>query len=995
MTRNTTAKANKLKVAGTSPLLKLFNPDSIGPPGNVRSLRHVRDKIYSYAWSRDRRDDHKLDWVVTQWGFNRNVPERYIPDTPYGTAAFQRLHELPCNLHLVNKQISEDFTRFIYTVNDLEIDVDLKAVYSKQGEAGLQKIVSLLQNPNLQKYTQTARIRIHFPNDYPANNLPTFNQRALEDIAWSLDSFQQLSHLAVRVVPAQGALLDYELRVAAFPFYPIRMTYWSIRTLNTTAFPYKWDLLDGQQTRLLDKAWMIYKEVGSLTAPTHPAIKKPQPARGEVGSRNIASDGEFSENQPAKKNGSQKKKYRKKKVMSAALHAGDGSISASNSAVACHPGQSHPGTSSSPQPLAVGATFAKSNLVEPAKHATSISTPKEPQVAITEPFGTGELGSASAMPPSPPPSPTQSETAGDVIARRSPSPKTADSNVLTLTAASEDNEPLADGPDEVNGAADEEANRQDSRPPSPAPSSATLGAANEIRATSEDAREQDGVTGQPADYTQQQKQQRQQKQKKRRNGKKKPKNSKHPEAQADSARVTVPGPCEAVNGQIEDNVDLNSTGSQRAEQAASQAVEVADKSPKLNLSGPNTVFTPLNTSMVYFKDNDTGNSQFISRNPRVNRFIRQQERRRTDQAKRQAEQKEARDKRQSRRAKQLLLRRDNITANSLLSRAMMRRPEDVKKKGAANHLGCGSQNETPLDNEIFVLDENFMRTELAIRQLGSLHHHFNFQLDSLAGHNDIDSIAQGFVESVPESSSLKEDGDSKQNSSRQDEEEIYQHSAEDFPSRARVSSVDDGELSSAEPNDEDQISQPQNDVPSPSHTFTDDEAHDGRAEGQKEDSSTRDARRAGGQSSWRGRRSWRDGGSRRAPAQDARRGCEELRTEASSPAAQDARIENRNKWAAAVQASDEAIRVETRKRRVELERDMKTTGTDYTDYVGPINDKWTRTDEDGKSVEVATEQVVYGNQSQVSAPSAGPISVDGHGFGSSHEDARQATTTPE
>lgn len=203
-----------------SPLLKLFGAESPGPGG---SLQHVRNKIYSHAWSRVRRDDAKCDFVVSEHGVNRNVPERLIDgEDPFGHLRAPRFPPPACNLHLVSKQISKDFARYIYSMNDLEIDVDLKTLQTAEAEAALQKIAALLRNPNFQKYTRSARIRIHFPAKYPVANLPSFNQKALENIRFALDDFQNLGHMVIRMVPGQGALLDYELRLAAFPFYPMR-----------------------------------------------------------------------------------------------------------------------------------------------------------------------------------------------------------------------------------------------------------------------------------------------------------------------------------------------------------------------------------------------------------------------------------------------------------------------------------------------------------------------------------------------------------------------------------------------------------------------------------------------------------------------------------------------------------------------------------------------------------------------------------------------------
>lgn len=211
------------------PLLKLFGVDR---PGPGHSLQHIRDRIYSYAWSRTRRDDYKLDIVISETGINRNVPERLVfGEDPYGATRAPRVPPPSCNLLLVNKLVSKDFARFIYTVNDLEVDVDLKAVHTNEGQAALDKIVTLLRNPNLQKYTRSVRVRIHLPTQYPTGNLPDFNKSALENIAFALDEFQCLGHLAIRMVPGQGAPMDYELRLAAFPFYAMRSEFpWSFES---------------------------------------------------------------------------------------------------------------------------------------------------------------------------------------------------------------------------------------------------------------------------------------------------------------------------------------------------------------------------------------------------------------------------------------------------------------------------------------------------------------------------------------------------------------------------------------------------------------------------------------------------------------------------------------------------------------------------------------------------------------------------------------------
>lgn len=294
-----------------SPFAKLFSSAS----QDANQLQKIRDRIYYFAWSRERRDEAKLDWVVSENGFQRNVHLRWIDES---SAGLKRSHidGLPCRLSLVNKQISADFLRFIYSVNDLDILVDLKAQHTKSNEDKLDKVANLLQNANFQRYTRSARVRIHFPDKYPFQNLPVFNQYALDNIAMALDGFQQLEHLSIRVVPMQGPEI-YELRLAAFPFYPMSMINWSIRVLNEKTR--NWHVVQGQQLHNLNLAWESFQETGSLTSivqapddaqrPTVHIDEAPGAKSVVVAPKKLAVG--------QKKNGSQKRKDRKRKSLTA------------------------------------------------------------------------------------------------------------------------------------------------------------------------------------------------------------------------------------------------------------------------------------------------------------------------------------------------------------------------------------------------------------------------------------------------------------------------------------------------------------------------------------------------------------------------------------------------------------------------------------------------------------------------------------------------------
>ncbi|ROW15966.1 hypothetical protein VPNG_02586 [Cytospora leucostoma] len=288
------------------PLLKLFGHDPEG------KLKTIRDQIYSYVWSRDRRDEAKLDWVLSQYGVNRNVPERFIDDAP-SDAAYKSIKELRCGLILANREVSADFARYIYSTNELEIDVDLKASHTALNETKLHKLLTLLHNPNFARYSRMVRVRIHFPDKYPLQDLPAFNQRALEDIATTLDGFEQIQKLDVRIVPMQGPQ-DYELRFAIFPFYPMSFTDWSISMLNDTTL--NWVIAGRQQVYRLDQAWDIYQATGCLTVRVAMrSVENKSVPHGRVTEEKTAS---LLKNYktPKNKNGSQKRRDRKKRAAS-------------------------------------------------------------------------------------------------------------------------------------------------------------------------------------------------------------------------------------------------------------------------------------------------------------------------------------------------------------------------------------------------------------------------------------------------------------------------------------------------------------------------------------------------------------------------------------------------------------------------------------------------------------------------------------------------------
>lgn len=776
-----------------TPILKLFGTD-------VPALRSIRDKIYSYAWSRDRRDEHKLDWVVSQRGFNRNVPERFFPDTPYGSVPFQRLDQLPCNLHLANKEISDDFTRYIYSVNDLEINVDLKPTHTKDADACLNEIVAQLQNPNFQKYTRRVRVRIHFPSLYPRSQLPAPNQRALEAVANTLDGFHNLGHLAIRVVPGQGSPLDYEIHVAAFPFYPMRMTNWSLRILTNTR-PSRWDLLNAQQVRQLDQAWLIYNNGGSLTAPTKSESVAPDPVPHQV---NTTGDTASSSKIHMPKTGSQKRKERKKK--------------------------------------AAARWAAQNNTTSAATHSAAVDAASDGGAMDPQPSGphiapaSSSDGETRDSEPAIPPSPTHSPVKLQVTTATISSSTSTSDVVLTPPESLDGTGSTSSGLDVRTGEVESRVaeHPQSSRPPSPAFSSVTLGPTSEGLKSLPDTDDDDDRLGEyiramqltETDRARQQAK----KQKPKKHSRKKPKKSRAAKSVApQSDSVPIPTPQDEVDVRCSDEeVNVQPTGSTAAslEQTSDAIASSSGAGTSRMIPLAQVRLVPFGPNHIYGVNPATGSAVIFPRSPSVVRYLRRQERLDMDEVTRRAEQKEAKGKRGSKKAKQISLRRDNIAADSPLSRAMERQREEQKTKKAVEQ-----RDPHPSSDSVKNATEMLLRTFRKDTPRDP-EHHFNFVDNDLG--SGVQEAAGGFAHHDP----LEEDQDTDRDISTsddgslfgsededEDEDEVY-HSAEE---RSPTSSMQyDHKNRTGQSHDEIEVPcSPKNDLgPVPMDSWRDRDDHD-------------------------------------------------------------------------------------------------------------------------------------------------------------------------
>lgn len=81
----------------------------------------------------------------------------------------------------------------------------------------------------------------------------------------------------------------------------------------------------------------------------------------------------------------------------------------------------------------------------------------------------------------------------------------------------------------------------------------------------------------------------------------------------------------------------------------------------------------------------------------------------------------------------------------------------------------------------------------------------------------------------------------------------------------------------------------------------------------------------------------------------------------------DNKTQARNRWAQAVVDDDADRRVKSREQMDELQRNLQSRGMHYSDLANKITDKWTETNEDGRSAKLADE-ATYQNQNSTSWP---------------------------
>lgn len=933
------APFNSKPRARTCPLMKLFGSNP-APHGVEDDLRRVRDLIYSHAWSRERRDDQKLDFVVSQWGINRNVPERFIPDTPYGTSAFQHSEKLRCNLHLVNKQISADFRRFIYSVNEVEIDIDLKHNSTKQAEDELQKIVALLQNPNFQEYTQTARIRVHFPSKCPADDLPTFNLRTLESIACTLDSFQQLQYLSIRVVPAQDDTFDHDLRLATFPFYPMQMTRWSIRIFNVNT--HSWDLINSQLVQALDRAWEIYQRTGSLylgdqACSTAKATSVKNCALPDTTATTLIN-----------RNGSQKRRTRRRK---AAHTVFDKENSLENDSRA-----SFESTQTSVVPSTPKEGPELTRVSSDAATASNIKFPRaedppgeENDACISGAVPTIKLKQASRDPSLPPTSPSKSQP-DQKISKNGPSSGTSTGEAVVTPSESVTGE-VSSLESSTNEADGNKQNLNLARISSPPPDSNVHDANTNACSSSET----DGNHMEQSKGVETSKGERAKLSRARRSKKTKRKSKKARLSSADRF------PKSDQTARIDETVLCEDNDEKQP--ISTEGIETATKDLPTGMSESNvmTLVTDQSNRSFYTlgdhniagaSDNQeycvTTGEGFQQWRVRFQNRTQMEMHRRQDARKREAlvtkeaEKKETREKRSLKKAKSLHLRRENVATDSPVFRSMVARRER-KSKDAHKHVVASKTATNP-----FLPETN---NNMTIEQRNQ---YYTEDSPTVGRELPYRSIFDGAMDRE-----IREVGEEERKYGRNDTEgfDFDSDHTLDFSDNEGSQSLrgpvtkkyTQSDFAAKDPPDDGIVGQ--------------DGTEYGRcmSEQSKKSPVSRPGQQAMHDASQKSKDSAKVPSPHRTDLVQA--GCLNGRhIGVVQSLTREEALERRRQWSTEAQISDDVWYAQRKEQQARFEKQMEAEGTGYSDYDTPIHDKWTKTDEAGKCTEKGTEDIVYNEQ---------------------------------
>lgn len=433
--------------------------------------------------------------------------------------------------------------------------------------------------------------------------------------------------------------------------------------LNIDVFPYAWDLVDTQNVGLLDQAYHIYQQTGSLTAPILPA--QFNFSSSEAKDKGIHQPS-HSFRQPI--NGSQKRRVRKKKAIEADVAEIEPTVEATCSATKQAVSTTAVSNVQSPDlevtiihPTRTGTEHETLDLEIDHIHSTAAKTSAE-----GSPTSKGASSRASFLQqarPTSAPSPYLSPAHGN----EGPLVPGPIASLITLPTKSSGGKCVNDH------AVSDSAEQEIEEPSSPAPSSVTLAPASDDLAVQQ-VDHMHGATGDgDGDSAELQPPKRKRRSKKRKNTKTKSEIVQPVDLLHDTGHGAI----------AETETEMKMPDHAQIEPSNEVACRLQEAPVESSSSDLNRFdltrgrWYPFNDSYAIFTPN-TGIGSLQARTPRIERYMRQQDRILAARAEAEERQKQAKVKNQARKARKLLLRRDHIAADSPLLRAM-ERPRDCSK----------------------------------------------------------------------------------------------------------------------------------------------------------------------------------------------------------------------------------------------------------------------------------------------------------------------------
>jgi hypothetical protein len=209
--------------------MNLFSED----PAKDAQLRKIRDRIFYFSWARNRDDWAYADFIVSEYEVIRNVAgKKPWRSNDSQTLALDAKDSL---MFVKNKAFHAAFIEFIYGINTLDIEVNIKPHPTEDTITEQEALIrNLCANPHFRRYTKMVNVDVHWPapSEYPRSTIPSANLAALISIVEELRRFTAIERCRVTIY-CHGLRPDkFQVTYSAIPFYDLNFSTWLIYVKN-------------------------------------------------------------------------------------------------------------------------------------------------------------------------------------------------------------------------------------------------------------------------------------------------------------------------------------------------------------------------------------------------------------------------------------------------------------------------------------------------------------------------------------------------------------------------------------------------------------------------------------------------------------------------------------------------------------------------------------------------------------------------------------------